>query len=117
MKWFRDEILVGLLDWEFKKLITPSIIRVVYFLGCLFAVVLSINYIVVGFRVNEIIGVFHILLSMLVFAIYILIFRIILEILMALFKGATAGIRPDADTTEIKETHTENVDVPSVPNE
>lgn len=117
MKWFKDEILEGLLDWEFKKLITPSIIRVVYFLGCLFAVVLSINYIVVGFRVNEIIGVFHLLLSLLVFAIYVLILRIILEILMALFKGATAGIKPDTSLVAVEEHKEEKIDVPSVPNE
>lgn len=120
MKWFNPhELWEGLLDWDFKKLVTPMIIRVVYVLGCLFAVVLAINYIIKGFRVNEIVGVFHILLSILVFAIYVLLFRIVLEILMALFKGATAGVSSYGVLPAIEEDEKQKDDaeIPSVPNE
>lgn len=83
------EVLNLLRDFSFKVLITPLIIRVMYGVGILVAAGMVIMMIVNGFRITEGRGILMVVLSPFVFAFYVMVLRVGLEIIMALFHKAS----------------------------
>ncbi len=110
MKWLRfDEIIQGLADWEFKKAVTPTVIRFMYVLGCILAIGMTFYYVVLGFRTSEVSGVVRMIFAVVVLFLYVLLLRVVLEILMALFKGASAWSKASID-----QEASEVIDAPEV---
>jgi hypothetical protein len=83
------EVLALLRDYSFKELITPLIIRVMYAIGTVVAVWLVFMDVVNGFRVTEGRGIVMLVASPFILVFYVMVLRVALEIVMALFYKAS----------------------------
>ena len=116
MKWNEPvEIVIRALDFDFKKFVTPTIIKIAYALAIVLAFVMTINFVVVGFRSSELAGVIRLLVAIFAYVFYMLILRIILEILIALFRSATAKLPKDENIELTKPEVAEKVEEPESP--
>ena len=77
-----------LFDFSFQHFITPTIIAVLYVLAIIFAVAASVAFIVAGFNIRTSIGIVFVILSPIVFLLYTIIFRVVLESMVALVRIA-----------------------------
>jgi hypothetical protein len=75
-----------LFDFSFKDFITVKIIKVLYGIFMVVAGLAALSLIVTGFMASVVIGIIYLLLSPLVFLLYVIMARMWLEIVMVMFK-------------------------------
>jgi Domain of unknown function (DUF4282) len=80
--------LGALFDFSFSEFVTPKMIRILYGIGLVLAVIGALAFIVGGFHRSTGIGVLFLILSPLIFLLYTIAVRIYLEILIVLFRIA-----------------------------
>ena len=75
-----------LFDFSFSEFVTTKIIKVIYGIGVLFAGIVAIAFIVKGFDASAFLGILALIVSPVVFIIYIILIRVWLEVVIVLFK-------------------------------
>lgn len=78
----------SLFDLSFKEMITTKIIRVLYVIGIVFAAVIALGFIVKSFASGFFLGLLVLILSPVIFLLYVIFFRVWCEILLILFRIA-----------------------------
>lgn len=78
--------LSRLFDLSFQSFITTSIIKVLYVLFIIVAGLAALGFIAVGFASNAGVGVVALILSPLIFLLYVIMARVYLEIVIVLFR-------------------------------
>jgi len=84
-----DKGIVGcLMDLSFTSFVTSRVVPIVYIIAIVAAGLSAIGMIITGFRSSPGIGVVTLLLSPIAFAIYVLLARIWLEMVIAIIRVA-----------------------------
>lgn len=78
--------LKSLLDFEFKELITLKIIKVLYMIGIIAAGIVGIMIFAKAFSQSFTTGLLHVIAAPIVFLLIVVISRVIMELLMTLFR-------------------------------
>jgi hypothetical protein len=78
----------GLFDLSFKEFVTIRVIKVLYVLAIILAAIAAIGFIVSGFAAGGAEGVIMLVLSPLIFFLYVLAARVWLEIIVVIFRIA-----------------------------
>ncbi|MGQ9663572.1 MAG: DUF4282 domain-containing protein [Kiritimatiellia bacterium] len=73
---------------SFAKFITPRVIKVLYVIGIVFAALGAIVLVLKGFRLGIWRGILHLVLSPIVFLLYVLFARIWCEMILVVFRIA-----------------------------
>ncbi len=81
-------LLATLYDFSFTKFITTKLVKLLFAIGLVLAVIGAIAFIAAGFRVNAGLGVLALLVSPLIFLVYSLLVRVYLEIIIVVFRIA-----------------------------
>lgn len=76
------------LDFSFKRFVTPHLIRVLYALSLLAAVLAAVTWMFSGFSVGLIYGLFTLVTGPVAFVIYVLTARVLMEVILAIFQIA-----------------------------
>jgi small-conductance mechanosensitive channel len=76
----------ALFDFSFKDFITTKVIAVLYGLGMLIAAIAAIGAIVAGFLSGVCGGIAAIILSPIIFLIWVIFYRVWLEVIVILFR-------------------------------
>lgn len=80
---------IGMLfDMSFTEFVTTRVIKVLFIIGIIFAIIATITLIVGGFGNGKVMGILFLILSPLVFLLYVLLIRIWCEIIIVLFRIA-----------------------------
>ena len=94
--WVEARALLDLmLDFSFKRFITPRLIRVLYALSLVAAVIAAFGWVSNGFYRGFMYGVFTLITAPLAFLLYALIARVGMELILAIFQIAEHARRPD----------------------
>lgn len=75
-----------LFDFSFTEFITTDIIKILFGLAIFFSGLGALMIIISGFRINALLGILFLLLSPLVFLLYVMASRVALEVVMVLFR-------------------------------
>ncbi|MEN6479191.1 MAG: DUF4282 domain-containing protein [Anaerolineales bacterium] len=78
----------ALFDTSFSELITPKIIRVLYMIGIVIAGIVALAFIISGFGRGIGLGILSLILSPILFVLYVIMFRVGLETLIVVFQIA-----------------------------
>lgn len=76
------------LDFSFKKFVTPHLIRILYALSLLAATLATITWMFSGFSVGWFYGLFTLITGPVAFIIYVLTARVVMEVILAIFQIA-----------------------------
>ncbi|RJQ42199.1 MAG: DUF4282 domain-containing protein [Gaiellales bacterium] len=76
----------ALFDFSFSSFVTLKLIKVIYFIVFILAVLAAIGVIIVGFQQSSTMGLAALLLSPVLFLVYILAARVWLELIVVLFR-------------------------------
>jgi hypothetical protein len=76
----------SLFDFSFTEFITIKIIKILYGIIIVLAGIFVLFFIVTGFRASAAMGILYIILSPLVFFLYVIIARVWLEIVIVIFR-------------------------------
>ncbi len=87
-------ILDLVLDFSFKRFVTPHLIRVLYALSLVAAVLAAVAWMASGFRVGWFYGLFTVVTGPIAFVIYVLTARVLMEVILAIFQIAE-NVRKD----------------------
>ncbi|MBN2169839.1 MAG: DUF4282 domain-containing protein [Candidatus Krumholzibacteriota bacterium] len=93
--------LATLFDISFERFVTVRLVKVLFIIGLVCAVLAAVTFIIQGFEVNTGLGVIFLLLSPVVFLVYALLVRVGLEVVLVIFRiaediGRLAGPRSAA---------------------
>lgn len=88
----------SLFDFSFSEFITPKIIKFLYILFIILAVVQTIIIVTSAFAIKLLIGLLVLIVSPVIFSIMIILARLFLEIIMIIF-------RIEADLKKSRNTH------------
>ena len=88
MKKFLD-IVLAFFDISFKRSVTPQIMGVVYILGWVFSFVCTLMIVARAYSIPGGTGTVVATFSIFIFAFFVMVLRIVLEVLLALFKTAS----------------------------
>ncbi len=80
--------LGALFDFSFSEFITIKLIKILYILGIIFSTIVAIIFIVSGFNISTGVGIIFLILSPIIFLLYVILIRIWLEIIIVVFKIA-----------------------------
>ncbi len=80
--------LGSLFDLSFTEFITTRIIKFLYIVGIIIAAITAIAIIISGFGQGFVVGIISLILSPIIFLLYVLIFRIWLELIIVIFRIA-----------------------------
>lgn len=87
--WSEGRALFALLfDFSFKHFLTPRLVRVLYSLSLLAAVLSALAWMVGGFRDGVMHGLFTLVTGPVAFLLYVLTARVLMEIVLAIFRIA-----------------------------
>ncbi len=87
--WGETRALFALLfDFSFKRFLTPKLVRVLYSLSLLAAVLSALTWMGSGFRQGVMQGLFTLVTGPVAFFIYVLIARVLMEVVLAIFRIA-----------------------------
>ncbi len=75
-----------LFDFSFSEFIVPKVIQTLFVIGILGAAIGAFFFIAWGFRASFFAGLLTIILSPIVFVIYVILVRVYLEVVMVLFR-------------------------------
>ncbi|OGL43944.1 MAG: hypothetical protein A2161_09890 [Candidatus Schekmanbacteria bacterium RBG_13_48_7] len=78
----------SLMDFSFKEFITTRIVKFLYFIAILFAALVSLGLIVRGFSLSMVRGILFLIISPLIFIVYVILARVWLEIVIVIFRIA-----------------------------
>jgi len=78
----------SLFDFSFTEFITTKLIKFLYGLGMLLGGVMALGLIIAGFAQSAIVGILFLVLSPLVFLLYVIGARVWLELVMVVFRIA-----------------------------
>ena len=78
----------ALFDFSFSEFVTTRLIRLLYALGVIVAVVISVITIIAGFNESPGAGVFALFFAPIVFLLVVIVARIYLEIVIVIFRIA-----------------------------
>jgi uncharacterized membrane protein len=81
-------ILDLVLDFSFKRFVTPRLIRVLYALSLLAATLAALTWMGSGFTHSVLYGFFTLVTGPLAFILYVLTARVMMEIILAIFQIA-----------------------------
>lgn len=76
----------SLFDFSFSSFITPKIIKILFVIGLILVVILTLFYIILAFVSHIAFGVVVLILSPIIFLLYMLAVRIYLELLIVIFR-------------------------------
>ena len=82
------KFLSALFDFSFSEFITTKIIKVLYGIGIVGAAIGALAFIIGGFSASAGKGILFLILSPIVFFVYVILARVWLEIVIVLFKIA-----------------------------
>ncbi len=88
-----------LLDLSFKQMLTPRLIRLLYVLSLLAAVLSALAWMASGFREGLLHGLFTLVTGPVAFVLYLLAARVVMEVLLTLFRIAER-LDPSASNPE-----------------
>ncbi|MBN1949438.1 MAG: DUF4282 domain-containing protein [Candidatus Cloacimonetes bacterium] len=77
-----------LFDFSFSEFITIKIVKVLFIIGIILAIIGAITFIVAGFNLSTVAGIVFLLISPIIFLLYILLIRVWLEIIIVIFRIA-----------------------------
>lgn len=87
--WQDIRLIFGLLtDLSFRHFITPRLVRLLYLLSLIGAALSALAWMASGFKVSLIYGCFTLLTGPLAFFLYMLAARVVLEVVLAVFRIA-----------------------------
>ncbi len=87
--WGEARALFALLfDFSFKHFLTPRLVRVLYSLSLLAAVLSALAWMGSGFREGVMMGLFTLVTGPVAFFIYVLAARVLMEVVLAIFRIA-----------------------------
>ena len=98
-----------LFDFSFAEFLTPKIIKVLYGLGILMAGIVAIGFLASGFKTSTGLGIVTLILSPIVFLLYVIFIRVYLELVIVIFRiadhtetmaGRSSGAPPAASAGE-----------------
>jgi len=94
--------LKSLLDFEFKELVTLKVIKVLYMIEILAGGIVGIMIFVKAFSQSFAAGLLHVIAAPIVFLLIVIISRVIMELLMTLFRieENTRKEQPQAEAVE-----------------
>ena len=98
--WSELRALLDLvLDFSFRRFITPRLIRILYALSLLAALLAAINWMVNGFNTDWYYGLFTVVTGPIAFVLYVLLARVVMELVLAIFQIAehTRKAEPPAE--------------------
>lgn len=95
--------LTSLFDLSFTRFVSVSLVRVLYLLAIVMAIVLVIVGVVAGFSNSFSAGITALVLAPIFFFLYVLFVRVLLEIIIVVFRIADYT-REIAENTQIKES-------------
>jgi len=81
------------LDFSFKRFVTPRLIRVLYVLSLLAATLAALTWMGSGFAHSMLYGFFTLVTGPLAFVLYVLTARVMMEIILAIFQIAEQAQR------------------------
>ena len=73
------------MDFSFKKFVTPKLVRVIYALSLLAALLFALTWMVGGFKIGITYGLFTLITAPLAFLFYALFARMMMELVLAIF--------------------------------
>jgi hypothetical protein len=76
------------LDFSFKRFVTPRLIRWLYGLSLLAALLAAVAWMAGGFNVSWYYGLFTVVTGPIAFVLYVLVARVAMEIILAIFQIA-----------------------------
>lgn len=94
-----DGFFSGLFDFSFSHFIAPKIAGILYFLAIAVAALIALGVIIAGFNNGFLAGLGSIIVSPIVFLIYVVFSRVALESLVVAFKTAE-NTRKTAEHTD-----------------
>lgn len=80
--------LGGLFDFSFRRFVTPKLLKVLYALGLLIALFAAIRFIGAGFDRGFLAGLVSLIISPALFVLYAVLARVVVELVMVLFRIA-----------------------------
>ncbi|MBM3188628.1 MAG: DUF4282 domain-containing protein [Chloroflexi bacterium] len=78
----------ALFDFSFSEFITTRIIKILYVVGMILAVLAALGLMVSGFTQSVGVGILFLILSPIVFLVYVIVFRVWLEFIIVVFRIA-----------------------------
>lgn len=82
-------VLFGLLfDFSFKRFLTPRLVRILYSLSLLAALLSALAWVARGFSEGFMKGVFALVTGPIAFLLYVLTARVMMEVVLAIFRIA-----------------------------
>ncbi len=102
----KDKSFLGTLyEFSFERFVTPSVMRILYTTGLVVALVGAFRFIGAGFDRGFFTGILSLLISPALFLLYSLLARVVVELVMVLFRIAEGvevikGFYTDADLDE-----------------
>ncbi len=81
-------IMVVLTDLSFREFVTPKLIRLIYFISLIGAVLAALTWMVSGFATSMMYGFFTFATGPVAFFVYMLTARVVLEFMLAVFRIA-----------------------------
>ena len=81
-------MIIILTDLSFKHFVTPRLIRLIYFVSLIAAVLSALAWMASGFATSIMYGCFTIVTGPLAFFLYMLAARVVLEFMLAVFRIA-----------------------------
>ncbi len=89
-------VLDLVLDLSFKRFVTPRLVRMLYVLSLLAASFYALSYMFSGFKNGTFSGIFQMVTAPLAFLLYLIIARVTVELILAIFRIADR-LAPMAD--------------------
>lgn len=87
--WGETRALFAMLfDFSFKRFLTPRLVRVLYSLSLLAALLSALAWMASGFRVGIANGLFTLVTGPIAFLLYVLTARVAMELVLAIFRIA-----------------------------
>jgi uncharacterized membrane protein len=87
--WGELRTLFGLLfDFSFKRFLTPRLVRILYSLSLLAAVLSALAWVARGFSEGIMKGLFALVTGPIAFLLYVLTARVMMEVVLAIFRIA-----------------------------
>lgn len=87
--WRETRALIAMLfDFSFKRFLTPRLVRILYSLSLLAAILSALAWMASGFRDGIFQGLFTLVTGPIAFIIYVLTARVAMELVLAIFRIA-----------------------------
>lgn len=97
--WLQVRAVLDLvLDLSFKRFVTPRLLRMLYVLSLLAALFYAITYMFSGFEKGALAGMFQMITAPIAFLLYLIVARVTVELILAIFRIAEKIAPLDEDS-------------------